>query len=190
MSIMHYIAAGSALPMGESGGKKLREVNRSEKKVKAIRFISEKLPEGAVPLEQIIDLSDIKEDETEVYATFEDAAGIYVEDITPQEDAVRKHFRNQFVYRVSPCWGNFFINEQIKNMHPDRYKASRKCLTELFEYIRRNSAAGEEVEIYTCWYDEGEKARNDDLDTFIDLKAFVIEDDFGLREGQYIVVKT
>ena len=39
-----------------------------------MRFTNEQLPGGYLPLEQVIDLSHVKEDEVVVYATYEDAA--------------------------------------------------------------------------------------------------------------------
>lgn len=186
MSMMHYIAANRELPLGESGGKKLRDVDESRHKVKAIRFQRMEQPEGSVPLDQIIDLSDIKEEETVVYETLEDAAGIYVQEIEPRAEIVRKQFKNRYVYQLSSGFGDFFLNKDLQTLYPDRFAANRKCLKELFDYIGRNIGDHEEIELYTCWYGEEEEEKNQALTAAVDLKTFSLGNDFKFSDRQYI----
>ncbi|HBV97979.1 MAG: hypothetical protein JL50_01285 [Peptococcaceae bacterium BICA1-7] len=188
MSIMHYIAASKELPLGDYGKKKSKETN-IEKIKKAIRIKSAEIPKDSVPLEQIMDLSFIKEDEIEVYDSIEDAAGIFIHSIFSWEDAVRKQFKNKFIYKVTPNFGNFILNDKIKSSDNETYKANTKCISALFDYIRRYICDNEEVEIYTCWAGEENKERNHHLNMLIELKTFSIGDSFELKERQYILIK-
>jgi len=186
MSIMHFLAANKEMPLGSFGEKSIKNATKDKK---AIQFKNVELPEGYIPLEQVIDLSDIKEEEIEVYSTYEDAAGIYVEKVPTENENVKKHFRNQFVYLVSANIGKFIVNDEIKKANEQMYLANKKCVSELFEYIRNNKGENEEFELYSCWFGEEEQERDINLDTVIELKEFQIGDNFYLKEQQYITVK-
>jgi len=185
MSMFHYIAANKELPTGSFGGRN----PKAGEPPKAIRFNSVMLPKGAVPLEQIMDLSKFKDGEMEEYDTYEDAAGIFIQNLEEWNKGIKVQFRNHFVYQFSASWGSFNLNEKIKNWDIEHYKANLKCINELFNYIRRNISENEEIEIYTCWANEEGEERNLNLDTVIDLKTFSIGDHFEFKERQYILVR-
>jgi replication fork clamp-binding protein CrfC len=103
MSIMHFLAANKEMPLGSFGEKRIKSATKDKK---AIQLKNVELPEGYIPLEQVIDLSDIKEEEIEVYSTYEDAAGIYVEKVPTENENVKKTFSESFVYLVSANMGN------------------------------------------------------------------------------------
>lgn len=189
MSMFHYIGSNRELPLGERGRIKSSDDRSSGKSTKAIRFRSAILPEGSTPLEQIIDLSHIKEDEIEVYDSMEDAAGIYIEELGNWNAAIRKHFKSPFVYQISPNWGSFFLNSELEKQLPDEYRASVKCINELFKLMREYGVDHDEYELYSCWANEEDEMKNDELTKTIDLKSFTISDNFELKERQYILVK-
>lgn len=190
MSMTHYIASTKKLPLGEFGSSKAKICDINEK-VKAIKFTSVQLPEDYVPLENIIDLTelDIKKNEIEIYETYNDAAGIYVQNIELQDEKIRKHFKNKFIYKVSPNWGKFFFSKELLSSDPQMYMLNKKCVNELFAYIRQNICENEEIEIYTCFINEECDERNDNLDMVIDLQNFNSSDGFELKEKQYVLVR-
>lgn len=188
MSLFHYIGANKKLPLGERGSKKINYCCDSDGKRTAINIRSSNLPEGMIPLDQIIDLSHIKLNEIEEYETMEDAAGIYVKEVPPCYNAIKKHFKSKFVYWVSANFGIFLLNESIKERYIDSYSANKKCLKELFKLIEENINGNEVIEIYSCWADEEEESRNRKLDMVINLSSFEIGDNFELKDKQYIVV--
>lgn len=67
MTMMHYVAVNKELPLGVHGSK-ISSKNKGQV-IKAIKCKSAKAPEGVIPLEQIIDLPELKEDEVVVYDT-------------------------------------------------------------------------------------------------------------------------
>lgn len=186
MSMYHYIAASRELPTGSFGGGK----PKAGEPPKVIRFKSLMLPKGVAPLEKIIDISKFKEDETEEYDTYEDAAGIYIQNLEEWNKGIKAQFKNPYIYQLSASWGSFILNEKIKNWDIEHYKANLKCINEFFYYIRRNIFENEEFEIYTCWANEEGEERNHNLDTVIDLKTFSIGDHFEFKERQYILVRS
>jgi hypothetical protein len=186
MSLLHYIGANKKLPLGERGSKKINTGHESETKRSAIKIKNANLPQGMIPLEQIIDLSHIKPDEIEGYETMEDAAGIYVQELPPRYSEIKRHFRSKHIYMVSANWGHFNVNEELDR---ESYSANKKCLKELFKLIAENITEDGEIEIYTCWADEEEESRNRRLDMVINLSSFEVGDNFELKDKQYIVVK-
>jgi len=124
------------------------------------------------------------------YKSLEEAAGIWVQKFEPQPHNIEilKHFKNSNIYTVSPNWGKFFIYPALKEKFEDSYYANRKCILELFNYIRENICDGEEFEIYSCW--TGEESNQDNkLYEVIDLKHFNLGDEFSLDENKYILIK-
>ncbi len=184
MSRVHYIAASKELPTGNFGGRKPKNIQTHPK---AVRFKSASLPEGTIPLDQIIDLSFIKEDEIEEYESFEDAAGIFIEKLASGGKEIGKQFKNSFIYRISGSWGDFYLNSDNEYKFPDMYAANKKCLNELFDYIRSNMNSGEKIEFYTCWIGEESEPRAEWLDTVVDLNNFQIGSDFEFFDRQYVI---
>ncbi|MDP4093694.1 MAG: hypothetical protein Q8920_10075 [Bacillota bacterium] len=182
MSSVLYIASDRELP-----------ITPLKKAAKVITFKSEKPPEGCIPLDQIIDLSDVmenlSEDEVEQFDTYEDAAGIVIRDLSVDEKEIGKQFKNKFIYELSASWGDFYLNEMLKNKFPSNFKANRKCICKLFEFIKENAGIGRGMELYKCWIGEEGQDRNKQLDMEIDLKSFVLGDSFELEDRQYIVFK-
>lgn len=186
MSIFHYIAASKELPLGSFGR---RKSIRDKKKTMIRSAPTMELPKKGIPHEKFMDLQGIREEEIVVYDTFEDAAGIYISELPAECKAIKKHFKNAYVYQVSPNFGIFLINEAMKTMHQQMYKANEKCISELFNYLRQNINDNEEIELYSCWADEEEKERDGELDKIIDIASFKVKDNFQLMERQYIIFK-
>lgn len=190
MSLYHYMASAKPLPLGARGGKKSLDDVSGDKPPKAFRFKAYELQEGMTPIDQIMDLSHIQDDEIEVYDTMEDAAGIYINSLGPWNEVIKRHFKLPYVYEVAPNWGQFFYSEELKLKFPEEYRASRKCVTELFQLMRDyGDEQNNEFELYSCWTENEHKARNHRLDRFIELNTFNWEDSFQMHDQQYIVVK-
>lgn len=180
MSYMYYIAANKELTLGERGRKapKIGMDIESLKKTKS-----------CIPIEEAIAEGILQPDEVEIYDSMEDVAGIFIENITFRNQDVRKHFKNKFIYEVSPSWGKFFLNKKLQDYSVESYNANRKCLKELLSLIRENIDENRYIEIYTCWAGEEGKERNKKLDKAININTFIIPVDFEFKEGEYILVK-
>ncbi|AEV69445.1 hypothetical protein [Acetivibrio clariflavus] len=128
--------------------------------------------------------------ERRVYKSMEEAAGIYMEKLDPKiySGEIAKHFKNSNIYVVSPNFGKFFIYPDLKERFEESYNANRKCLIELFKYIRDNICEGEEFEIYSCWTGE-ESIHDNKVYKVIDLKSFKMDDEFSLDDKEYILIK-
>ncbi|WP_134686059.1 hypothetical protein [Brevibacillus migulae] len=126
----------------------------------------------------------------EIYVTEVDAAGISIADpISTQE--TRHLFTQPFVYQVYPEFGSFRMTEEMKQTHPIQYQCSKKCLSELFDYLRRNMEAGEEIELYSCWANEHQRfpdTPKKELELLLQLSAFQLKDEFEWKERQLIRV--
>ncbi|MDT3427668.1 hypothetical protein J2Z22_003231 [Paenibacillus forsythiae] len=184
-TLFYYIAANRELPTGSFGQKKtvmklgdyLTHVNPSARNQFAMQRLLEKYPED----EQIID----------IYETVEDAAGIYVSGPISHQDTSHL-LRYPWVYQVDPEGGSFRINNEMQKLAPDSYLTSKKCLTELFDYLNRNMEPGDSIELYSCWAHGAERflePRQPELDLVLDLSTFRLEEEFAWRERQYILVK-
>lgn len=127
----------------------------------------------------------------EIYETEEDAAGLYI--TRPLISSRSSHlFRHPLVYQVNPECGSFKIDDEMRQSNPALYTTSKKCLTELFQYLRSNMEIGEELELYSCWAQDRERfleAPLKELELTIELSAFQLSDEFEWRERQYILVK-
>lgn len=165
----------------------LSKVRDPEKVV--IHFKNEILPEGAIPLEEIIDMSKFSSNQIQEYESMEDAAGIFVEDLNPYYSKIKRHFKSKYIYQFSADFGSFSINENLILMDYERYKINKKCLRELFKFISDSLIEGEEIEIYSCWADEELMKRDRKLDMSININSFELETNFELKDKQYIVVK-
>lgn len=190
MSCYHYIGSGSKLPLGERGSvlssktySEMRVSPEFKKQQAALRA------KGMVPMEEIFDMSHLKDEDHLVYDTQEDAAGIYIEELSHWNSVIRKHFHSPYVYRISSNGGSFSISAKLQEMDLESYKASLKCCRELFKLMEDFGIESSDFELYTCWADEEDFPRNKKLDRVIDLSEFHLEVDFELLEKQYIVVR-
>lgn len=184
MTLFYYIAASHELPTGSFGKKKtvmtineyVTNVNPAAKDQLNMQILLEKYPKGDKLME--------------VYDTEEDAAGLYITGpITMQSS---HPFRHPLVYQVNPEGGDFEINDEIKYSHPILFQTSKKCLVELFKYIRSNLRIGEDLELYCCWAHGQERfldAPKKELDLVIELATFQLGNEFEWKERQYISVK-
>lgn len=184
MSLFYYIAAAHELPVGSFGKRKtvmtlldyVTNVNPAAKDQFPLQILMEKYPEGDKLME--------------IYETEEDAAGLYIAGPIIGQDYSHV-FRHPFVYQVHPDGGSFQINDEMKGSQPLGYQTSKKCLTELFDYLRRNMGAGEELELYSCWADGQERFTDTprtELNLVLELSGFQLEDEFEWKERQYIRV--
>jgi len=189
MSMFYYIGANKQLPLGERGSKEINNGHRLDKKKTVIHIKNASIPEGSIPLEQIIDLSAIKSSEIAEYETMEDAAGIFIEDVHPCYNDIKQHFKSKYVFQFSANFGGFLLNERLKHFDCEGYNANKKCINELFKFIAENLNEHEEIEIYSCWTGEEQEPRNRKLDMIININSFELGADFELKDKQYIVVK-
>ncbi|GGF62366.1 hypothetical protein GCM10010912_04380 [Paenibacillus albidus] len=185
MTQFYYIAASRELPTGSFGQKKtvmtllqyVTEVNPSAKDQLPMQILLEKYPEGDGLIE--------------VYETEEDAAGLYITGPILDQDSSRV-FRHPLVYQVSPENGSFMINEEISQTHPTSYQTSKKCLTELFNYLNRNVELGEELELYSSWAHGRERFTDTpkkELDLVLQLSTFHLGGEFEWKDRQFIRVR-
>lgn len=73
-------------------------------------------------------------------------------------------------------------------MFPDDYKASVKCVTVLFDLMRNIGDNEASFELYSCWIDEEQKDKNEELTQTISLSAFRLSDNFELKDRQYFFI--
>ncbi|WP_028612565.1 hypothetical protein [Paenibacillus harenae] len=185
VTLFYYIAAAHELPTGSFGQKKtfitlidyVTKVNPAARNQLPTQLLLEKYPQGDKLME--------------IYETEEDAAGLYITGPITRQDYSHL-FRHPWVYQVDPEGGSFKINDEIKQSHPLSYKTSKKCLTELFAYLRRNMGNGEDIELYSCWAYGQERFADTpkkELDHVLELSTFQLENEFEWKERQYIRVK-
>lgn len=120
-----------------------------------------------------------------------DAAGLYVTGPFFDQDT-SPIFHHPFVYEVSPDGGSFSINNKMKLSDPVFYDTSKKCLTELFDYLNCNMEIGEEVELCSLWafgLDRFTEPPLKELDLEIDLSSFQLGNEFEWKNRQYIRVR-
>lgn len=184
MTLYYYIGSPKELPTGSFGQKK------TIMKLKdALRLYPPKNEETA--LHNVFDLSHLYEQDTEVYETEEDAAGLYVSGPLRNEDTAG-HFKYPYVYQADPNGGSYHISKQLQKRAPISYATGKKCLAELFSYLNRNLEPGEEAELFACWADNSgrfSEPRNRKLDLALDLNTFKLGEEFEWRQQQYILVK-
>ncbi|MVP01224.1 hypothetical protein [Paenibacillus lutrae] len=184
MTLYYYIAADHELPTGSFGMKKTT--------MKLIDALKLGPPQKDVtPIHSIVDLSHLYEEETDVYETEEDAAGLYVSGPL-QSQHTAAYFQHPFVYQIDPDGGSFCISKQSRKHSPTAYLTGRKCLTQLFSYIHNNLGTGGFVELYAAWahgMDRFSEPPDRSLDFTLDLNTFELGDEFEWKERQYIMVK-
>ncbi|WP_232841466.1 hypothetical protein [Caldicellulosiruptor acetigenus] len=178
---MHYIAANKELPVGGFGFKQ-SEGEQRKKWLDMVYKQAKNKEKGTIF--EFVDIEDIDWDNIEIYDSLEDATGITVCDLTDEEMAVKENFKNPFVYRLT---GIFYFSEKMKERDLELYKARKKELNVLFEYISSNITGEEIIELYSCeWGKWTEKPK---IITEIDLSTFVFPEEFELRCGEYIIFK-
>ncbi|WP_068774901.1 hypothetical protein [Paenibacillus sp. FJAT-26967] len=143
MTLYYYIAADQELPTGSFGMKKT-----TMKLQDALKLCPPQM--DVTPIHSIVDLSHLYEEETDVYETEEDAAGLYVSGPLHHQDT-SAYFQHPFVYQIDPDGGSFCISNQSREFSPAAYLTGRKCLSELFSYIDSNLGSGGFVELYAGW---------------------------------------
>jgi hypothetical protein len=87
---------------------------------------------------------------------------------------------------VSPNFGEFEYNGKLKKINFDTYKANKKCLKVLFDFINDKIDKDKIFELYTCWADEETFPRNKKIDRVIDLSVFKFKNSFYTKDKQYI----
>lgn len=181
MTLFYYIATDKELPTGSYGKKKT---------IMKLKDALKLYPPNENSPTSIFDLSHLYEQNTEVYETEEDAAGLYVSGPLTNQDTSR-HFRNPFVYQVDHDGGSFQISDRIKEISPQAFLLGKKCLTELFTYLDHHLVSGEHAELYACWahgMERFEEPRNRKLDLVLNLNTFELGEEFEWQDRQYIVV--
>lgn len=184
MTLFYYIATNKELPTGSFGKKKT---------IMKLKDALNLYPpqKDLIPLHTVIDMSHLYDEDTDVYETEEDAAGLYVSGPLQNQDT-SQHFQHPYVYQIDHDGGSFCISNQIQKLSPTSYLTGKKCLTELFSYLDRNMESGEEVELYACWahgMNRFAEPRKSKLDLVLDLRTFELGEEFEWKEKQYIVVK-
>lgn len=175
--------------MGERGS---LPSSKTYEEVREAKTIAEQANErlratGAVPLEQLFDLSHLRAEQFLVYDSMADAAGIFIQKLSDGNKPVRQHFRHPFVYQISPNCGQFTLHPARLEKFPDEYEANQKCIRELFRLMEEYGEAGDEFELYSCWI--GEETEPKKSSNTIELQKFTIDREFELKDREYIVVK-
>lgn len=185
VTLFYYIAASRELPTGSFGQRKkvmtlmdyVTNVNPAAKDNPSMQVLLKKYPQGDKLME--------------IYESEEDAAGLYITGPIHNEDSSHV-FRYPFVYQVNPEGGGFHINDAMQQTNPTLYQSSKKCLTDLFDYLSSNLAAGEELELYSCWAHGRERfleSPKSELFRALELPTFRLENDFKWEKRQLIRVK-
>lgn len=186
MSLFHYIGSEVPLPLGARGGRRSSLDRCTTEQPTAIRFLTYELPEGSQPLYEVMDMSWVKEEETAVYDTVEDAAGIYIMELEDKRrTAIQKHIKLPYIYGVGANYGNFRLSQELKENYPQDYRAHRKCITTLFELMQEVGGSSATFELYSCWYDQEKLDRIEELTRYNELSSYQIEGDFELLDRQY-----
>lgn len=184
MSLFYYMATGRELPTGSFGKNKttmtlnhyVTHVNPDAANNSPMRMLLQKYPAGEALME--------------VYETQLDAAGLFVKG--PMDNAGAGHpFKLPVIYQISPEGGSFQLSRKWQKT-AEAYAASRKCLEELFAYLRRNLEPGEQAELYACWADGAERFLDQPkpgLELELDLNTFSLGEEFDWQERQFIRVK-
>ncbi|GGG56417.1 hypothetical protein [Paenibacillus radicis (ex Gao et al. 2016)] len=182
MTLFYYIASAYELPTGSFGQNKtvmtlmdyVTHVNPAAKEEHFTKLMLERNPHKHM----------------EVYETEEDAAGLYI--TGPMTGQNYSHlFQHPYVYQVNAEMGDFKINDEMKQTHSLYYQTSKKCLTELFDYLRANVRSGEYVELFSCWTDGLDRFKDSakkEPDLVLELSTFQLGSEFEWKERQYIKV--
>lgn len=184
MSLFYYIAADRELPTGAFGQKK------TVMKLKDYLMQNDPSAMERFPVQAWAENGTLDEKMADVYETEEDAAGLYITGPMTGEDTSHL-FTKPMVYQVNPEGGDFKINTGKQQLPPAADVTGRKCVSELFRYLRDNLQPGEQFELYSCWADHtgrfGEPPRKE-LNRQISLTGFQPEPDFEWKKRQFIVV--
>lgn len=190
MTLFHYIGSPVELPLGERGSRSSFKTYSELLNDPVFQAKREKARmQGTIPLEDIIDLSHLKDEEVQVFDTEEDAAGIYIEELGSWNREICKHFHSEYMYRISPSWGGFRVLSAHLETREESENASLKCCRELFKLMRDFGPAGAEFELYSCWADEESYPRKKAQDRIIELSSFSLEAGFDMEDKEYILVK-
>ncbi|MDQ8738065.1 hypothetical protein [Paenibacillus sp. LHD-38] len=185
MTQFYYIAASHELPTGSFGQKKtamtlihyVTHMNPAAKDHPFMQILLEKYPQSDKLME--------------IYETEEDAAGLFITGHITNQDSSHL-FRHPLVYQVNSEGGSFHINDEIKQISLSSYKSNKKCLTELFDYLRLHMEIGEELELYSCWAQGRERfleTPKKELDLVLELSTFRLGNEFEWKDRQFIRVK-
>lgn len=113
MSLFHYMASSIPLPVGERGGTKSSLDRSGPMPPKSFHFLSS--GKSAIPPDWLFNddrQASLKDEEIAVFGSLEDAAGIYIDELTPNSEAIRQHFVHPYVYRIAPYWGGTDTDDQ------------------------------------------------------------------------------
>jgi hypothetical protein len=178
MSRMHYIAVNRELPIGPRGRTEPKQIGMSIEDLKKTK--------ACAPIEELIKSGILIPEKVTVYNSFEDLACINIQNLGAQDEVVKKHFKNKYVYRL---FGSFRFSEKLKKFSSQDYLGNKKCVNLLINLIKENVSDNEYVEVYTCWADEEGEERDISLDKEIDLKNFSTEQEFEFKEREYVKFK-
>lgn len=141
---------------------------------------------GRIPLGDIVDLSYMKDQLIQVFETEEDAAGIVIRELGKQSDAIRKHFRQPYIYQLAPEGGSFDVQKNVPPEWISSVRCAQKCCLELKSLLMEAAVPGESFEFYTCWAGQEKWPRQTKLDRDLNLITFEWEEGLQPLEKQYI----
>jgi hypothetical protein len=73
-----------------------------------------------IPIAKDKDIEKLKE-ELFILDDQEDVGGIYIDTLHEANTVIKKHFSNEFIYTVTPTFGNFIYDENLKNVYDGNY---------------------------------------------------------------------
>lgn len=184
MSIAYYIAANKELPLGYTS-----DNWDNEKEIKVIRILSLEASKEEEDT-TTISIPEVLEDEIKICNTMDELASTYVTNVDDEtKSALKKQFKNSFIYEISPVWGEFSLKSKMREENIEEYKTCKKCIEELFKYIGDNLNNQEEIELYACYIDEESEKRNMSLDRNIILSEFELKEGFEIQDRQYVKIR-
>jgi hypothetical protein len=131
--MFYHIGSPRVLELGSFGDLPAKESQLVNEPPKRIMIKSISNSDEGIPNEIVAEPNDLVD--TIIYETYEDAAGIYIDKLSDDYIRIKQHFANPYVYRVSPNFGEFEYNGKLKKINFDTYKANKKCLKVLFDFI-------------------------------------------------------
>ncbi|MEK5234365.1 hypothetical protein NST99_01440 [Paenibacillus sp. FSL L8-0470] len=174
MTLNHYLGSDRPLPTGSFGYvytyQKYSDIPKSDDKH---------------ALHNIMDLSHLNDTLVQVFETDLDASGLDIGEVSSMPWRHELPISKPYVYGFN---GSFTLSKEMKTQNPQGYACSLKSIRLLLSHMNEHLAAGESMEIYTCWDSDFPKTINPDLNWTLHLPDFEPEGPFNLVDKQFIRV--
>ncbi|MGE6631861.1 hypothetical protein [Bacillus sp. NPDC077027] len=179
MTLHHFIGANKKLPIGEFGHNPTFKTI-SELSIKSVAFNKQFVRKNRYKSEDSLVM---------VYETEEDAYGIDIVHLAPEDEAVINKFTHPYIYEVQGY------------LHANNTPGQRKSIQSLFLYIEKHLSKGDSIEIYSCLDGYEDEDKDEGLDIVIHLNTLQfgnhiklkdinhLSQIFYLEDKQYILIK-